>query len=587
MRNHTLADAVLDAESLILFQDGDAIPETAYFEPAQAARHLPDHPEPILVPDGEDLIFGYNNAHLGYQHWLTQCVPAIDWSLRQRRARPVRLILPHLEPWQEDFLGLLGWDQTPRLTPETGKLYRLPRVEYSDFLHGTTSFAICLSTLDTAKRIAQAVPSTSSDARILYINDPSPYYGSIRNQNAVLDLLRQRGVTIVEPGRLPTPQRINLFRNADVVIGPLGQGLTDVVFCRPGALLWEWMPRHHQNASFNRLAQAARVDYWGDLFETVSEPDKPRQWEVDLTRVAERLAELSTRMARPAVPETTRERQPVTASLGCRPIDELMLSFDSLGDNCEFGLVQRHAGVEPLGLLRFNGFHVPPQFRLEKLVAALRNRFDGLGAPGTVTVFPDGLPGRRELIVRESVYDFWYHTGIAEGDIEPHIQSSHETTRLGFLRRKLFEDLASGDKIWVWKSQATTHRHQLSPLLQVLRRLGPNTMLWAVEADRQHPPGSVELLEPDFIKGYIERFAPYAAVSNIHFASWFEVCCGADELRHPDQTAAKPDETQQAPVPPLTAMQRLARSQPTAPRFSPAAASRIWPWLRRLVTQHR
>ncbi len=157
------------------------------------------------------------------------------------------LILPHLELWQEDFLGLLGWAQTPRLTPEAGKLYRLPRVEYSDFLHGTTSFAaICLSTLDTAKRIPQAVPSASSDERILYINDPDPYYGSISNQDAVLDLLRQRGVTIVEPGRLPTPQRINLFRNADVVIGPLGQGLTDLVFCRPGALVREWMPRHHQ-----------------------------------------------------------------------------------------------------------------------------------------------------------------------------------------------------------------------------------------------------------------------------------------------------------------------------------------------------
>jgi hypothetical protein len=28
---------------------------------------------------------------------------------------------------------------------------------------------------------------------------------------------------------------------------------------------------------------------------------------------------------------------------------ELMLNFESIGDSCEFGLVQRMAGAEPLG----------------------------------------------------------------------------------------------------------------------------------------------------------------------------------------------------------------------------------------------
>ena len=34
------------------------------------------------------------------------------------------------------------------------------------------------------------------------------------------------------------------------------------------------------------------------------------------------------------------------------PLDQLMLRFEALGDNCELGLVQRRAGAEPLGLLR-------------------------------------------------------------------------------------------------------------------------------------------------------------------------------------------------------------------------------------------
>ncbi|HEY0425076.1 MAG TPA: glycosyltransferase family 61 protein [Rhodopila sp.] len=582
VRSYTLEDVVLDADSLILFKHGHAIPETAYFEPANAIRQLPDNASLIELPANEDFVVGCNNAHWGYQHWLTQCVPAIDWALRQQRTRPVRLVLPRLEPWQEQFLAFLGHDRVPRLTLEPGTRYRLPHVEYSDFLNGTTSFGICLSLLDTIGRMT-VVPWLRPAPRILYIHDARPYYGAIRNEGEVLDVLRRCGVTIIEHGRLGVVERINLFRNADAIIGPLGQGLTDVLFCRPGTLLWEWMPRHRQNASFNRLAQAAGVDYWGHLFESVADPAVAGLWEVDLDHLDQGLARLSVRL---------HEREPKgrgqadTNIVAPRkveagpPIDALMLRFESLGDNCEFGLVQRYGGAEPLGLLRFNGFFVPPEFRLQKLVDALNRRFEGLGAPDTVTVFPDGIPGQRELIVRESVYEFWYHTGIAEGTIDPAVQSGHETTRLGFLRRKLLEDLETGEKTWVWKSQATTTRDQLQPLLAALRALGPNTLLWVTEADATHAAGTIEPLERDFVKGYIERFAPYEAVTDIDFRSWIEVCRRADECRNP--AIALPEQQSEAPPRKLSAMERLAANQP---HISAAAASPkarlppFWRWL--------
>jgi capsular polysaccharide biosynthesis protein len=533
VRNYTLENVILDASTLLLLKDGRVIAETAYFLPSNDNGQRSMQPTAPLGAN-EVLIFGTNNAHWGYQHWLTQCLPAIDWSLRQPRTFDVRLLLPNMRPWQEDFLELLGYASVPRLMPRPGELYVLPRVEFSEFISGASSFEISLTLLDTVRRILDAVPSLPSAGKLLYLPDPNAQHGSISNEAAAIELLCRHGFTVVDRDRFGTAERINLFRQADVVVGPLAPHLADVVFCRPGALLWEWMPQHQQNHTFNRLAQTARVDYWGDLFQGVAEPVSPGEWQVDLDVVARRLATLSTRTApRTAAPPL------LAGDTVSPPLEVLMLCFESLGDSCEFGLVQRNAGVEPLGLMRFNGIHVPPEFRLERLVAALERKFEGLGAPGSITVTPEGLPGQRELMVYELSYNLHYHTGIFEGSTEPLAQAERETTRLKFLRRKLLEDLESGTKIFIWKSTASTLTEHVRPLLDVLRRMGPNTLLWVVKADADHPPGSVELLEPGFIKGYVRRFAPWPNTTDIDWASWFEVCWHAHELRHGARETAK------------------------------------------------
>jgi hypothetical protein len=59
----------------------------------------------------------------------------------------------------------------------------------------------------------------------------------------------------------------------------------------------------------------------------------------------------------------------------------LVRRFRALGDNCEFGLVQRHCGAEPIDLLRFAGLHIPIEDRLAALTKAVTVGFEGLGQP--------------------------------------------------------------------------------------------------------------------------------------------------------------------------------------------------------------
>jgi hypothetical protein len=268
-------------------------------------------------------------------------------------------------------------------------------------------------------------------------------------------------------------------------------------------------------------------------------------------------------------------------------VEQLMLQFESLGDNCEFGLVQRNAGAEPISLLRFSGFYIPIEQRLDRLVTALLRRFDGLGALDTITPYLAGEPGGREWLVRESAYDLMYHTFSSEGSIEESALREREGKRLTFLRNKLLADLEAGEKIWVWRSEATSTADQIEPLYYQLRALGPNQLLWVVEAEAGDRIGLVERLDAALVKGYVKRFAPYDRATEVSPHSWYRVCEAAYPLLRPSLA----DEITAAAEGPLTAMDHLRRAAApdaiVAPPFrqpqSEPPPRGVWTWLRGMV----
>ncbi len=221
--------------------------------------------------------------------------------------------------------------------------------------------------------------------------------------------------------------------------------------------------------------------------------------------------------------------------------DRLVGQFESLGDSCEFGLVQRVAGAEPLGLLRFAGFSGALDHRLEELVAALDRGFEGLGDTDTVQVTVAGEPGHQEYLLREATYGLQYHTFLSPTDVDVATLRKNESIRLRFLRRKLLADLASAEKIFIWKSNLPVEETRVRRLLAALRRHGPATLLWVCAADvASGRVGDVEKLSDNLLRGVIDRFASYETMTDIHHAAWFEICAAAVRIAG---SATAPDDT--------------------------------------------
>ena len=84
---------------------------------------------------------------------------------------------------------------------------------------------------------------------------------------------------------------------------------------------------------------------------------------------------------------------------------ELLRGFESLGHNCEFGLMQRDLDAEPLGLLRFGGID------LASLLAGLDCAFAGIEDPAGLSLESGRMNGRAEYLVRDAQFGVRIHTG--------------------------------------------------------------------------------------------------------------------------------------------------------------------------------
>jgi tetratricopeptide (TPR) repeat protein len=256
--------------------------------------------------------------------------------------------------------------------------------------------------------------------------------------------------------------------------------------------------------------------------------DKPREYEQRQQGFSAIEERIRTRTAPlPPVPPGSKGATPVSAALDPEEIDdgeddmspgELVLGFESIGERCDFGSVQRQFGVEPLGLLRFA---FSP---MESLLAGLKDRFEVVGTPED-TAFAHYAD---ETILRMEKYNLVFHTFDYQISRESAERQEaffqQQRRRLQFLKQKLIDDLEEQEKIWVYASGNFVSDDDAARLFAALRGYGPNSLLYVRPADASHPVGAVERLEDGFYAGYVPWMADFAAGGQPPFEIWRQIC---------------------------------------------------------------
>jgi hypothetical protein len=208
-------------------------------------------------------------------------------------------------------------------------------------------------------------------------------------------------------------------------------------------------------------------------------------------------------MLAPSAPSAQRAVPPAVADLSDAA---LMQHFASIGDNCEFGLVQRACGADPMDLLRFSGL---AGHRHGGLLRGLETGFAGVETFHDLEFELYPVDQGREYVLHHRQYEFQSHTTLTEGKITAERLFRREHRRLALLRRLFVADLLSAERIFVYKRNDMATVETVRPIVDRLRRWGPNTLLFVTTSDAAHKPGTVEAHPDGLIVGYIDRFNPY------------------------------------------------------------------------------
>jgi capsular polysaccharide biosynthesis protein len=282
------------APRLLLFQDGERIAETRCLVDDDDYWRTPPAPRELReIGTDKTVMIGANLAFRNYYHWLMECLPAIDASVRAIGAENCVLALPRLTGWQEEPLAMPGYADIPRIPIEFDCHYRFERVHYCTWLNGSAMSSLSPRRLDIANRLAAQIEPIEGAPQRLYVARLDSRNRVMKNEADVGHFLESQSFVTLVPGYYSLHDKIALFKSARVVAGAHGAGLANLAFCEPGTTVLELVQSSYPNVRMNRIAQGRGLRYHAECFQCEAKRDVHGQdWIVDMALLKAKISRL-------------------------------------------------------------------------------------------------------------------------------------------------------------------------------------------------------------------------------------------------------------------------------------------------------
>jgi capsular polysaccharide biosynthesis protein len=260
-------DVTVHGDGGIVAARGCVVSDTMLHVVPQRQGHVAHGEGVVLLADIETRALGGTwlsllcGSHWNHFHWLVDGIGRLAALDAETLAGCDGILVPaDLDPVAEEALSLCGigrWRRIERVGPRdslsVGRLlvpWRMadgfwPHPDLQRFLDG----------------IVPEMPYNPDLPARIWIDRRGAERRRLANEAELIAALEPAGVVPVVLEEMSLVEQAALFRQAELVVGPHGAGLTNVVFGRAPCSVVELVMDHYQHWVFRRLAALAGLDY--------------------------------------------------------------------------------------------------------------------------------------------------------------------------------------------------------------------------------------------------------------------------------------------------------------------------------------
>jgi capsular polysaccharide biosynthesis protein len=240
--------------------------------------------EPLTEVNGRVAVLATEAADL-YYHWLFQLLPRYD--LIERAGIRVSdidyyYVNSQRSRFQRETLALLGIEPSKVIEGDKVPYLRARELIVPSVPLGASCFRPWMLDFLREKFLPKNWREMQPSGRRLYISRGLAGYRRVLNENEVVSFLTERGFEVAAMESMSVPEQAAVMAGCDVVIGPHGGGMSNLVFCTPGTKVIEIYSPELVATYFWRLSNRLDLDYYYMLGKgklTTLESDYPQSWD--------------------------------------------------------------------------------------------------------------------------------------------------------------------------------------------------------------------------------------------------------------------------------------------------------------------
>lgn len=237
------------------------IEATACPDPTARVHSLINSPKrlpPKRVMPGRAVILTSLHADR-YYHWMIDIVPKIDHFLREGLEVDYYLVCNETA-FQREINRLMAIPEEKIIHPPPSDCHM-----QFDLVYAVTPASDHLGAYPHRIAVMQSLllgsgPRPKPKRRIYVARGPSQTR-RVLNEPELEASLQSIGFEIVHADALSVAQQARVFSEAELIVGPHGAAMTNLMFSAKGARLVEFMPRGYSFSGFQRICDINQISY--------------------------------------------------------------------------------------------------------------------------------------------------------------------------------------------------------------------------------------------------------------------------------------------------------------------------------------